>query len=150
MNFKHDGYCLYGENDKTGEPFPCLCGAADAPPFSKNPARYDEAAGTLTICGVKYSISLFETLAYGPIGGTFRIIGRADGVVTLQAIYSPDAPLPAVSIPYPGPEAEKMLAAAMGMNPPPECMECADEGADWPCPSCSRIRQSSDANARQR
>lgn len=58
--------------------------------LTSNPCTFDPVADTLTIVGVRYSVGLFRTLGLGPTGGTFRIVAREDGVVTLQSIYPAD------------------------------------------------------------
>jgi len=46
----------------------------------------DEGARILKIFGIEYDLELFRTLGLGAIGGVFRIVGRTDGVVTLQSL----------------------------------------------------------------
>ena len=48
----------------------------------------NHADRVLTIQGVRYSFDLFDQLGLGPIGRKLRIVGRSDGVVTLQEINS--------------------------------------------------------------
>lgn len=49
----------------------------------------DLSADTIRIFGMRYSLGLFRTLAFGAIGGVFRIVNRADGVVTLGTVEPP-------------------------------------------------------------
>jgi hypothetical protein len=42
------------------------------------------ADGMVTICGVRYAFDLFKTLGIAPIGETFQIVGREDGVLVLR------------------------------------------------------------------
>lgn len=46
--------------------------------------QVDDLADTITIHGVRYSGALFASLGLGPIGQTFVIVSRHDGVVTLE------------------------------------------------------------------
>jgi hypothetical protein len=40
--------------------------------------------GVVTICGVRYAFDLFKTLGIAPIGETFQIVSREDGVLVLR------------------------------------------------------------------
>jgi hypothetical protein len=51
---------------------------------------YDDQAQCFEIFGVRYAVDLFRNLGIGPVGATFRIMAREDGVVTLQTVASPD------------------------------------------------------------
>lgn len=49
------------------------------------PVSIDRANGTITICGVKYSFDLFWLMGNAPVGTTYRLADRRDGVVTWEA-----------------------------------------------------------------
>lgn len=46
----------------------------------------DMRLDTIQIYGLVYSLELFAKLALGPIGSTFRIVKREDGIITLQTV----------------------------------------------------------------
>ncbi len=49
----------------------------------------------VTIYGIRYAMSLFKEFGSGPLGSSFRIIRRGDGVVDLQSL-APGSIVPAV------------------------------------------------------
>ena len=49
------------------------------------PVSVDRENGRITICGVVYDFSLFDWLGAGAVGSAWRIVARADGVVTIEA-----------------------------------------------------------------
>jgi hypothetical protein len=42
----------------------------------------------VTIYGVRYSLALFSTLGFGPIGSRVELVARDDGVLTLRSLPS--------------------------------------------------------------
>jgi hypothetical protein len=44
----------------------------------------DREAGTIEICGVRYEFDVFRFLGLGEVGRAYRLVGRRDGVVTLE------------------------------------------------------------------
>jgi hypothetical protein len=48
--------------------------------------QVDVANDIITIHGVRYAGALFAHLGFGPVGGTFKIVAREDGVVTLAMV----------------------------------------------------------------
>ncbi|MFT0875114.1 hypothetical protein VRZ08_01030 [Rhodopseudomonas sp. G2_2311] len=44
----------------------------------------DREAGTVEICGVRYEFDVFRFLGLGEVGRAYRLVGRRDGVVTLE------------------------------------------------------------------
>lgn len=60
---------------------------AEATQFSPLQFSYDEAADVLTVEGIRYSGDMFRILGgMMPVGETFEIVARADGVLTVKAI----------------------------------------------------------------
>lgn len=59
---------------------------APAPAAERFDPQYDVTTDTVVIFGVRYAVELFKTLAFGPLGSTFRIVARNDGTVTLQSL----------------------------------------------------------------
>lgn len=57
-----------------------------APAAERFDPQYDVTTDTVIIFGVRYAVGLFRTLAFGPIGSAFRIVGRDDGTVMLQSL----------------------------------------------------------------
>lgn len=48
--------------------------------------QIDDMSNIVTIYGIRYSGSLFEAMAHGPLGQAFVIVSRSDGVVVLREI----------------------------------------------------------------
>ncbi len=51
---------------------------------------YDDEGQWFEIFGVRYAVDLFRGLGVGPIGATFKVIAREDGVITLQTVAPAD------------------------------------------------------------
>jgi hypothetical protein len=54
--------------------------------------RFDPARRDVTICGVRYSIALFEHLGLGEVGEWLRIEKREGETLTLRRASGPDWP----------------------------------------------------------
>jgi hypothetical protein len=59
-----------------------------------NTISYDDQTDIVEIYGVRYAASLFRQLTIGPIGSTFRLVQREDGMVTLQSLSTPAKVIP--------------------------------------------------------
>lgn len=55
--------------------------------IARNPAKLDIAANTLEICGIKYSMILFDALgSFLPIGAVFELVDRKGDSLTVRHI----------------------------------------------------------------
>lgn len=48
--------------------------------------QYDEDTDVLTVEGIKYAGSVFRAFGIAPIGTTFKIVERKDGIVTVRRV----------------------------------------------------------------
>lgn len=65
---------------------PHIIEAGGSVPWQKFPVKVDRVNAIITICGVRYSFEVFALLGLGEIGSAYRLIERADGVVTVELL----------------------------------------------------------------
>jgi hypothetical protein len=75
---------------------------------------YDESAHVLTVKGIKYAAEMFYALGgIAPVGESFTVIDRKDGVLTLARLAAPSVPTGG-SIDTP--ELRRLIARAQGWS----------------------------------